>query len=103
MPAALFQIRPARMDDAIVIATAHIDARRAAMPWLPVLHTMEETVQFFSDFVIANQTVLVADLEEGVAGFIAIYSDWVEHLYVAPAHQGIGIGDALLKRAKELR
>jgi len=91
------------MDDAIVIATAHIDARRAAMPWLPVLHTMEETVQFFSDFVIANQTVLVADLEEGVAGFIAIYSDWVEHLYVAPAHQGIGIGDALLKRAKELR
>jgi GNAT superfamily N-acetyltransferase len=98
-----FQIRPARADDAIAIATAHIDARQVAMPWLPVIHTFEETVQFFHDFVLPLQVVLVTELEEGVVGFIAIYSQWVEHLYVSPAHQGIGIGDALLVRAKELR
>jgi GNAT superfamily N-acetyltransferase len=50
-----------------------------------------------------NQIVLVAELEEGVVGFIATEGAWVEHLYVAPAHQGIGIGDALLQKAKELR
>ncbi len=42
-----FQIRAAREDDAVAIAQAHIDARREAMPWLPVIHTFEETVRFF--------------------------------------------------------
>jgi len=100
---AQFQIRAAREDDAVAIAQAHIDARRIAMPWLPVVHTFEETVQFFGDFVIPNQVVLVAELEEGVVGLIAIEGAYVEHLYIAPAHQGIGIGEALLQKAKELR
>ena len=73
------------------------------MPWLPVIHSFDETVTFFRDFVIPHQVVMVAENEDGVAGFIAIEGEWVEHLYIAPAHQGIGIGDALLKRAKELR
>lgn len=98
-----FKIRPARVEDAVAIAQAHIDARRIGMPWLPVIHTFEETVRFFGDFVIPNQIVLVAEHEEGVAGFIAIEGAFVEHLYVAPSHQGIGIGEALLDRAKEMR
>ena len=100
---AQFQIRAAREDDAVAIAQAHIDAWRVAMPWLPMIHTFEETVQFFGDFVIPNQVVFVAELEEGLVGFIAIEGEWVEHLYVAPTHQGIGIGDALLQKGKELR
>jgi GNAT superfamily N-acetyltransferase len=98
-----FQVRAGREDDAVAIAQTHIDARRDAMPWLPTVHTFEETVRFFADFVIPNQVVLVAEAEDGVAGFIAIYNDWVEHLYIAPAHQRNGIGDTLLNRAKELR
>ncbi len=95
-------MRPAREDDAFAIAQAHVDARRVAMPWLPVLHTFEETVRFFGDFVIPNQLVLVAEAAESVVGFIALEGEWVEHLYVAPAHQGIGVGHALLQQAKEL-
>jgi GNAT superfamily N-acetyltransferase len=98
-----FRIRAAREDDGFAIAQAHVDAMRAAMPWLPNIHTFEETVSFFGDIMIPNQTVMVAELEEGVVGFIAIHNDWVEHLYIAPAHQGLGIGDALLTKAKELR
>ena len=98
-----FRIRAARSDDALAITQAHVDARRVAMPWLPVVHSFEDAVRFFGEFVIPNQVVLVAELEEGVVGFIAIEGAWVEHLYVAPAHQGIGIGDALLQKAKELR
>jgi ribosomal protein S18 acetylase RimI-like enzyme len=98
-----FNIRPAREHDAIAIAQIHIDARRVAMPWLPVVHTFEDTVRFFGDFVIANQIVSVAEAEGAVAGFIAIEGAYVDHLYVAPAHQSVGIGDALLKLAKETR
>jgi len=47
--------------------------------------------------------VAVAEAEEGVVGFIAIEGSFVEHLYIAPSHQGIGIGETLLSRAKELR
>lgn len=101
--AAPFQIRAARMEDAIAIATVHIDARREAMPWLPFMHTFEETVSFFGDVVIPNQVVLVAELEEGVVGFIAIQGAWIDHLYIAPAQQKIGIGDKLLQLAKDLR
>lgn len=96
-------MRAARKDDAVAIARAHVDAWGAAMPWLPMVHTFEETVRFFRDVVIPNQIVLVAELEEGVVGFIAIEGAYVDHLYIAPAHQGIGIGDALLQKAKELR
>jgi GNAT superfamily N-acetyltransferase len=73
------------------------------MPWLPVVHSFEETVRFFGDFVIPNQIVWVAEVEDGVVGFLAIEGAFVEHLYIAPAHQGVGIGDALLRKAKELR
>ena len=100
---AQFRIRAARVEDATIISHVHIEARRVAMPWLPVMHTFEETVQFFGDFVIPNQVVLVAEAEEGVIAFIAVEGSFVDHLYVAPAHQGIGIGDALLARAKEMR
>jgi len=100
---AQFQIRTAREEDAAAIAQAHIEARRVAMPWLPVMHTFAETVYFFGDFVIPNQVVLVAEAEEGVIGFIAIEGSFVEHLYVAPSHQGTGVGETLLDRAKQLR
>ena len=98
-----FRIRAARENDAYAIAQAHVEACRVAMPWLPVLHSFEDAVRFFGEFVIPNQTVLVAEIEEGVVGFITVEGAWVEHLYIGPAHQGIGIGDALLQKAKELR
>ena len=100
---AQFQIRAAHDDDAVAIAQAHIYAWRDAMPWLPMVHGYEEIVRYFGDFVIPNQVVLVAEAEDGVVAFVAIERAFVEHLYVAPTHQGIGIGDALLDRAKELR
>jgi putative acetyltransferase len=98
-----FLIREGNREDAHAIATAHIDARREAMPWLPVIHTFEETVQYFGDVVLENEVVLVAEVEGRVVGFIAIEGDFVDHLYIAPGRQSVGIGGALLERAKQLR
>jgi len=96
-------MRPGRRDDAEAIADAHLDSRREAMPWLPVLHSREEAIHHIADHVLLHEKVLVAEVNQLVVGFIALEGDYVEHLYVAPAFQGRGIGAKLLAMAKELR
>jgi len=96
-------IRSARSDDAEAIADVHHDSRREAMPWLPWLHSREETIAYFAGHVLVHEEVLVAELNELVVGFMALEGDHVDHLYIAPSFQGRGIGDKLLAMAKELR
>lgn len=96
-------IRSARSDDAEAIADVHLDSRREAMPWLPVLHSREEGVAYFARHVLVHEEVLVAEVNERVVGFMALEGDHVDHLYIAPSFQGRGIGDKLLAMAKELR
>jgi ribosomal protein S18 acetylase RimI-like enzyme len=81
----------------------HLDSRREAMPWLPVLHSREETIAYFAGHVLVHEEVLVAEVNELVVGFMALEGDHVDHLYIAPAYQDRGIGDTLLAIAKELR
>jgi ribosomal protein S18 acetylase RimI-like enzyme len=96
-------IRSARSDDAEAIADVHLDSRREAMPWLPVLHSREEGIAYFAGHVLVHEEVLVAEVNELVVGFIALEGDHVDHLYIAPSFQGRGIGDKLMATAKELR
>ena len=97
-----FGIRSARSDDAEAIADVHLDSRREAMPWLPVLHSREETVAYFAGHVLVHQEVLVAEVNELVVGFMALEVNHVDHLYIAPSYQDRGIGNTLLAMAKEL-
>ena len=98
-----FEIRPARSADAEAIADVHLDSRREAMPWLPMLHSREDTIAYFAGHVLLHEEVLVAEVNQLVVGFIALEGDHVDHLYIAPAYQGRGIGDTLLAMAKEVR
>lgn len=96
-----FEIRGARSDDAEAIAHVHLDSRREAMPWLPVLHSREETVTYFTDALL-REDVLVAEADRIVVGFIALLCDHIDHLYIAPAYQHRRIGDKLLAVGMEL-
>jgi GNAT superfamily N-acetyltransferase len=98
-----FLIRPGRCDDAQAIADVFLDARREAMPWLPVLHSREDAIAYFAGHVLLHQEVFVAEVNRLVAGFMALEGDLVDHLYVAPAFQGWGIGGKLVALAKQLR
>jgi GNAT superfamily N-acetyltransferase len=98
-----FEIRRARCDDAKAIADVHLDARREAMPWLPVLHSSEDTIAYFAEHVLLHEEVLVARANHLVVGFIALQRDHIDHLYIAPVYQRRRIGDRLLAIAKELR
>jgi GNAT superfamily N-acetyltransferase len=97
------QLRSARTDDAAAIADVFLAARADAMPYLPDLHTDEETRTWIQEVVLASYEIVVAELGGRVVGFAASSSDMLAHLYVDPACQRRGIGDALLARAKELR
>nr|WP_321360141.1 GNAT family N-acetyltransferase [uncultured Hyphomonas sp.] len=69
------------------------------MPWLPVVHSPEDVLEFFRDQVLPSQTVIVADKSEQITGFAAYKGEWLHHLYVAPDAWQSGIGSRLLRRA----
>lgn len=98
-----YEVRLARSEDAEAIADVHIESRRVAMPWLPLLHSREDAVAYFASHVLIHEEVWVARVNELVVGFIALDGNQVDHLYIAPAYQGRGIGDRLLGKGKELR
>ncbi|OAN76452.1 hypothetical protein A8B78_02930 [Jannaschia sp. EhC01] len=93
-------IRPATQDDVVAIADISRLARTTAMPWLPVLHSIEGDRKFFGTRVLPQDDVVVAETDGVIAGFMARHGNWIEHLYIAPAHQRQGLGAAFIARAQ---
>jgi GNAT superfamily N-acetyltransferase len=100
---AALSLRPAEPKDADAIADVFIAARKASMPFLPDLHTDEETREWIRDVVLQRDEVWVAAAGDRVDGFLAMNGDILDHLYVAPRLHGGGVGSALLAKAKQLR
>lgn len=93
------EIRPLTRAETVLAAAIHREARRSAMPWLPELHSPAEDRAHFREHVFESCTLLGAFAPE-CQGFLALAPGWVEHLYVAPARQGQGLGHALLTEAQ---
>jgi ribosomal protein S18 acetylase RimI-like enzyme len=98
-----FAVSPARVTDAGALVEVYFDSRRVAMPWLAILHSRDDVSAYFAGQVIVREEVLVADVDNRIVGFIALEENHVNHLYIAPAYQGRGIGGRLLALVKELR
>src|SRR5262245_49390742 len=96
-------IRGATAADARACADIQIAAMRGTMPWLPDLHTDDETRAWMRDVVFATREVWVAEEGGLVAAFVAVEGDVVGNLYVAPPAQGRGLGSALLGVVKRER
>ena len=92
-------LRRARSEDAPAIAETHLASRRRGLPYLPEVHTDAETHQWVAGVMLPQQEVWVAEVAGEVAGFAALHEGWLEHLYIAPAFQGRGLGSALLDLA----
>jgi putative acetyltransferase len=86
--------------EATAIAQIHRKARQKAMPWLPILHTPEQELWFFSTVVLPIENVLIAREETRPVGFISSHQGWLNHLYIAPDRWGLGLGTRLLAAAR---
>jgi len=71
------------------------------MPWLPVVHSDDETRDWVATIVLPNQDVWVAESKGQVAGYAAIDGAMLNYLYVHPSVQGMGVGSALLAKTRE--
>ncbi|HEY8576445.1 MAG TPA: GNAT family N-acetyltransferase [Devosia sp.] len=74
-------------------------SRQVCLPFLPVLHSREEDLDFFGGYIQRGQMTL-ARVDGAVAGFLAQTPGWIEHLYLDPALRRRGIGQALMAHAK---
>lgn len=93
-------MRQAEPRDAQAIAEVHMAARCDAMPYLPEVHTDEETRTWVAEVVLSAQTVWVAEMAGQVVGVAAFADGILEQLYILPGHQGTGIGSRLLAIVK---
>lgn len=76
-------------------------ARRAGMSYLPELHSDIDTNRWIRHTVLATRRVEVAIKGETIAGFSALNGGHLDHLYVDPAFQGVGVGSFLLERIQQ--
>jgi GNAT superfamily N-acetyltransferase len=97
------KVEPATPRDADALAALFLEARRAAMPWLPELHSDEDVRSYLAERVLRDCEVLVVRRRREPAAFLALRGDMVEHLYVRPDAQRAGLGSALLDAAKARR
>jgi GNAT superfamily N-acetyltransferase len=96
-------LRRATRADAVTLADIHIAARAAAMPWLRVVHSAEETRWWMTQVVVPRLEIWVAEGGTAALGFLALQDEWVEQLYIDPSAWRTGTGSTLLDHAKQRR
>jgi ribosomal protein S18 acetylase RimI-like enzyme len=72
------------------------------LTFLPVLHTVEEHVLWFSSLLEQNELWLY-ELEGVIVGFIILGDEQLLYIFLEPSVFRRGIGTELLELAKELR
>jgi len=97
-------IRLYKIEDFDNITRLWFDAQKVAMPKLMarMVYEFHDACEFFSRVVVAEDQIWVYELEEVPLGFLAIQGDFIDRLYVDPAHHRQGIGQALLMKARQL-
>jgi GNAT superfamily N-acetyltransferase len=82
------------------LARLHRRTVEASLPFVPHLHTPEEDAWWFAERLYATNQVWLAESGQGPEGYIAYRSDFIEHLFVRPESQGVGLGLTLLEQAR---
>ena len=93
-------LRPATTADADAVTAVFLASRAAALPWLPDLHSAEETRGFIEHVVLAGQRTWLAVDGDDVVGFAALGPGHLEHLYLHPDRRRQGIGTALFRQVQ---
>jgi len=97
-------LRSATQADAESAADVYLASRKALVGFAPLAHTDAQVRQWIAGLLIPSGGVMLAANGTQVVGMMATSQQgghgWIDHLYVAPAFVGAGIGARLLARAK---
>lgn len=98
-----WNLRLAEAVDAQAAAHVIIAARAANRKTIPPMaHPLEDVVDWFTNYVMANFTVWVADCEGEIVATMVLGDGWVEQLYVLEEFCSLGIGAELIDIAKAI-
>ncbi|RDL50548.1 putative N-acetyltransferase YjaB [Ensifer sp. M14] len=74
-----------------------------ATAWMPRIHDRADVERYYRETVFPERTVIVAERDDRIAGFMALASDhYVTALYIDAPDRGMGVGRDLLSTAKTL-
>lgn len=102
------EIRPANRDDLAAIASIHSDSWRDAYAGILPDHYLADQVQqdlqshWNQQEILPQDVVLVAETNDGLAGFIAVWcrpSPFLDNLHISPPRRSTGIGATLMRAA----
>jgi ribosomal protein S18 acetylase RimI-like enzyme len=96
-------IRRARSADAEEVATVYIASQRGAADHIPIIHTDPEIRAWVINHMVPERETWVADDRGRIVAVMVLDGEMVDQMYVAPAEQRRGVGDAMLSHAKKLR
>ncbi|MFC9758517.1 GNAT family N-acetyltransferase [Streptomyces sp. NPDC056921] len=96
-------LREASAEDAGPLTRLFLDSRAASMPYLPKVHSDEDTLAWMTHVVLPGTTVRVAETGAGeLLGFASLDGTELEHLYLSPGVRRRGIGSLLLAEVRRL-
>ncbi len=97
-------LRPATQADADAVADVYLASRKAHVAFAPLAHTDMQVREWIAGLLIPRGAVTLALSGAQTVGMMATSQQegygWIDHLYVAPAFTGAGIGARLLAHAK---
>jgi GNAT superfamily N-acetyltransferase len=90
------EVRRLRQDEMAAAAFVHREAFDDRLPWLAGRYTPAEDTAYFTGLVFRECQVWGTLNSGRLVGIIAFRIGWIEHLYVLPSSQGVGVGASLL-------
>lgn len=92
-------VRVLRADETDAAARLHA-ASSLLIPGYAHDHTPDQDRAFYREQVFRKGPIWGAFGHGRLVGHVALSPGWVDHLYVAPAHNGKGVGRTLIERAQ---
>ena len=98
------ELRPYRRPDFEEAVAVWRASKRVAFPYVEIQqrYTRQDDARYFDAVLVAECAIWLAEVDERVAGLMALRDDLLDQMFVRVDLQRQGVGTALLQKAKQL-